>query len=373
MSIFSVVAMRRTKVSILANKTNGGILYRETLDLVSPKVNNFIQSKIKSLKLSEDLEDLLLDLPKKRKNAHLMRPTLTYLTHKVFGGQEDLKEILPVLAVSELNNYYCYLDNWILDDKSGIGSDKDKVRQVTIASQILRDLTQGVIEESNVPDNKKREISRRLAETTMRCYEGQFQDLQMITESFSKYLSEEEYLDEYKRKSELQSGHLYGLSGEIGGILANVKSSERELLKNLFKTLGTGMHMSNDLGDFGLLVNEDGSFKPYQDQMADIKNGRMTYPIYYTLRPGSVEERLALENMIGNNRATGQESLAAARAILTSGAYDESKKILGEYYKKFKRLVHELPECPERNAISSTGRIIKENKYLNALKSAATS
>jgi geranylgeranyl pyrophosphate synthase len=347
---------------------NGGKLYRKTADLVSPSVNRFIQLKIKSLGLGGDLESLLLELPRRREGKHLLRPTLAYLTYQVFGGQESLEGVLPALAVSELNNDYCYLDNWILDDKSGIGSNKEKIRQITIASQMLRDLTQQVIEESELSANKKRDISEQVAKTTMKCYEGQFQDLQMTVDSLAKYPSDEEYLNAYREKSSLQSGDLYGLSGEIGAVIASAGQEQITLARDVCKTLGTGIHISCDLGDFAPFILEDGSFKLYQDQMADIRNGRLTYPTYYVLKNGSPIESRALRDLIGNISVTEQEMLMVSEAILTSGAFEAVKSMLKNYYHNFKHLVHQLPACPERDAISSVGKIIKENKYLAALK-----
>jgi geranylgeranyl pyrophosphate synthase len=349
-------------------KINGGELYHEIMSKVSLAVNKFIQKKIHSIGLPSDLKQIVLSLPKKREYKMIMRPTLSYLVYRAFEGKDSIENLSPILAVSELNNYYCYLDNWILDNKNNIGQDLRAIRNVTIASQVLRDLTQIVIEEASVSDNQKRKISQRLAETTIQCYDGQFKDLQMTIDNLSDYSDEKDYLNAYTEKSRLQSGGLYGLSGEIGAILANADQDQTLLARETCSTLGTGLHISNDLGDFAIFQEQDGSFKPYQDQLADIINGRLTFPAYYTLTHGTKQEKEVLQRIIGRTDATLEEKTEVSKVIVESGAYSETRKILNEYYHRFKSQVHQLPQCPERNALCSVGEIIRYNKYLKCFQ-----
>lgn len=347
-------------------KVNGGKVFQKTLKEVSPIVNQYVQEEIRNLRLPSKLEKELLGLPLKRESKDIMRPALTYLAYKSLGGNKTIEEISPLLAMSELNNYSCYLDNWILDNKNGVGNDSEKVNQITISSQILRELTQKVIESAKIPENQKREISKRLAETTIDCYNGQFRDLGMTVETIGEYKSDGDFLDAYLSKSHLQSGALYGLSGEIGAILAENNPNP---IYSAMNVLGTGLHVSNDLGDFALFTNEDGSFKPYQDQMADIKNGRMSFPIYYVLKHGNEEEKQALSNLIGNFNPSKEEMFGASKAIITSGAYEETrKKVLNRYWHFYKKLIKQLPSGMERDALSSVGKVITHNKYLAVLK-----
>ncbi|MCK5606063.1 polyprenyl synthetase family protein [Candidatus Pacearchaeota archaeon] len=347
-------------------KVNGGKIFGDALREISPIVNDYIQAQIKDLELPSDLEKKLLELPQKRQSKNILRPTLTYLTYKALGGQRTVEEVCPLLAISELNNYYCYLDNWILDNKNGVADNPEEVRKMTISSQIFRDLTQKVIEESPILGRQKREISERLAKTTMLCYEGQFKDLAMTIDTLSEYAGDDEFLKIYQEKSHLQSGFLYGLSGEIGAILAGETYDTVSLAMNL---LGTGVHISNDLGDFAIFTNEDGSFKLYQDQMADIINGRLSFPSYHVLKYGNEKERNSLIKLIGNRHSTDGEKMEASRSIMTSGAFDQTrKKLLNCYYSIYKKTIKQLPACPERDALSSVGEAIRYNKYLKALK-----
>ncbi len=347
---------------------NGGKLYGDIIKKISPKLNKFVQEKIKQENLPQELESILLELPKKRESKNIMRPSLTYLIYRMHQGQDSLEQISPLLAVSELNNYYCYLDNWILDGKNGIANDIPKIGKITIASQMLRDLTQKLIEEAPIAEDKKRRISKRLAETTMKCYEGQFKDLKMTLDTLPEYKSDEEYLNAYLRKSKLQSGFLYGLSGEIGAVLANAREKEIQTSRELLEILGTGLQISNDLGDFAVASEKNESFKIYQDQLADIINGRLTFPSYYVLKNGTEEEKETLKNIIGKKDATEEEKLKVSKVIFNSGAYKATREILNSYYHQFKRLVKQMPETKERCALSSVGEIIRYNKYLAEFK-----
>lgn len=350
------------------HKVNGGEVYKETTREVSIAVNDFIQNKIMQLSLPKDIENLLLSLPKKREGKDIMRPTISFLVYKLFNGQSDVNETVNLLAISELNNYYCYLDNWILDDKNNIGDDKDKVRKITIASAILRELTQRVIEESTLPDAVKVQVSLKLSRATIESYRGQELDLETTVSDVDSFESKDQYIQKYLYKSELQSGFLYGFSSELGCLMANCDDEEKRLIEEIFRLLGTAMHVSNDLGDFAISLGEDGSFKVYQDQMADIVNGRLTLPSYLVITEGSENEKETILSIVGDKNASEEKKVLIAKSVKSSGAYDQVRKLLNDLLHKYKKLVHQLPEGPTRDAISSMGETVRYNKYLKSFK-----
>ena len=126
--------------------------------------------------------------------------------------------------------------------------------------------------------------------------------------------------------------------------------------------LGTGLHIGNDLGDFAIL-QKDGDFKPYQDQMADLKNGRLTLPIYYVLKYGTKTQKEFFVEMVGKD-ITENHRIEILEVLHTSGAYDFCKKLLRKYYTEVKRLIKKLPESKEREILNYVSVIIRNNKYL---------
>ncbi len=364
-------AKKEVEMEIQTTKLNGGELYFQIIHEISPKVNNYIQDQIKELKLSENLETMLLKLPEKRKHTPIMRSNLTYLTYKTFGGQASIEELVPALAISELSNYFPYLDNWIFDNKNDCCSSRDNINMVVATSEIFRELTQKTIENLATSDETKRKISQTLIDASIKSYDGQTKDFGLTTEKINEFRSDEEFTKFYKNRARLLSGALYGVSAEIGALLAAQDEKAIQKARQFGEIFGTGLHTSNDLGDFALFLKEDsfrGAFRSYQDQLSDIMENRLTFPIFYILKHGSEEQVSALKKLIGNRTAALDEKKQASLAVLNSGAYKETKSMLNEYEHQLKTAIKEFPDNEYRDALSSMISILGCNKYLTALK-----
>lgn len=349
-------------------RRDGGGLYFRTIREVSAKVNDYVQDAVRGLGLSPQLESELLRLPQKRKGAGIMRSNLTYLLYRNLGGSASVGESVPGLAISELSNCHCYLDNWVFDNKNNCCADRNALAGITTASAILRELAQMAIHELDVTDATKIQISKSLAEVTIHSYHGQALDLGTSTANLHDFASDDAFLEHYSKRGLLLSGRLYGFSAELGALLAGKDWPDAEVAKKFGETLGSGIQASNDLGDFALFFDE-GSFRSYQDQLSDVIEGRLTLPIYYTMRYGSEGEKASLNNLIGKKHASSnEEKLLASKAILSSGAYSRSRLVLNSYRRKLKQTVRQLPQNEYRDALSSMAQTVCCNKYLTALK-----
>lgn len=124
------------------------------------------------------------------------------------------------------------------------------------------------------------------------------------------------------------------------------------------------------MGDFALKkFVESTGFKDYQDQLADLANGRLTFPIYYVMKHGTEQEKQAFKKIIHNESATQEDYLAASNAVHTSGAFEFGKKFIRRYYKDAKNMIHKnFPESRERGILSAIPSSIISNKFLTALK-----
>lgn len=304
--------------------------YFRLLKETSDKTNEFVRNKIKSFgHLGHSRNAILfqevLRLPEARKNKNILRAVLTELVYRNLGG--SARDIIPALALSEINNCNAYLDNWILDDKKQIwsgGDTRETVSRITLASGIFRELLDEVVMDLDTSDSNKLLIIKILSQAMARSYQGQELDLRMTIDNLDSY-DDQSYFRSYIRKSMLQSGYLYGVSTEIGAILAEASEDSRLLAKKIGETIGTGLHISNDLGDFAIFDTEGGDFKNYQDQMADLKNGRLSLPVYYALKNGTKEDRLAILKIVENKGVTTEDKIAVAQAIHSSGAFEYCK------------------------------------------------
>ena len=341
-------------------------LYFDSLRKISSGVHDFIDIEIKKLQKTtpDKLFQEIKTLPIKRKGKNILRSLLTFLVYKSITKKEN-KDLVALCALSELNNYNAYLDNWILDNKNNVwGTEyvKEKISYITIASGIYRELIDKIICGLNIPNEQKMSIVNVLQLAMTYSYQGQAQDIEMSVNTIDRYKTDKEYIDLYVRKSFLQSGYLYGASAEIGAIMANASFDETLTTKELGEVLGTGLHISNDLGDFAIL-QEDGDFKPYQDQMADLRNGRLTLPIYYVLKHGTEKQKEVFKDSVGKN-LTHADRIEILEILHISGAYNFCKKLIRKYYTETKKIILKLPESQERSILSYASVIIRNNKYL---------
>lgn len=338
------------------------------------KINNYIKNfeNIGKFNRYKKLHEQMLKLPEARINKNIMRSTITDLIYRLYSGNQDT-DIIPALAISEINNINAYLDNIILDNKKNIweGADaRKKISEATITSAIFRELTEAIITKLETSDSNKIKIIKSLSECMTKSYQGQQLDIETGVNEINNFKNDKSYLRWYLIKSKLQSGFLYGFSAKLGAILATASESQIIKAEKLGQTIGLGIHISNDLGDFAIKeFTESTGFKYYQDQLADLKNGRLTFPIYYVLTHGTEQEKQALLNIVNNKSATQKDFLIASRAIHTSGTFEFGKKFIRRYYKDAKKMIHEnFPESRERGILSAIPSAIISNKFLTALK-----
>ena len=284
-------------------------------------------------------------------------------------------QFISFLERSNLKRFIAlFCEDAVLDNKSGVWEDRkvrERVSSVTISSGIFRELSEKVILDIQTSDENKINILRSLSECMAKSYQGQKLDLESSVDNVNNFKDDKEFLHWYLIKSKLQSGFLYGFSAKLGAILAQATEKQIEKAEQIGQIIGLGVHMSNDLGDFAVAdeTKESTGFKLYQDQMADLKNGRLTLPIYYVLKYGTEAEREALLKVAGNNNATREELVAAAKTIHSSGAFEFGKKFIRRYYKKSKNLIHKsFSKSEDRDVLSAMPGIIISNKYLTLLK-----
>jgi isopentenyl-diphosphate delta-isomerase len=345
---------------------DSGKEYYKISQQVSLEVNKYIIKKIKSKKLPENLEKFMLKLPTKRKDNSIMRSSLTYIIYKNLGGNKKINELLSILSISELSNYFSYLDNWILDNKNNCNKDFETIKKITIASEIFRELCQECIEESDLTNQLKRQISEKIFDTSIKLYKGQMQDIELTIDKINSFKTDEDFFKYYEEKSKLCSGYWYGLSFELGALILNKNNTK--LINQLGNKFGTSLHISNDLGDFGLFYIKSDSFKEYQDQLADLINKRLTLPIYLTLKYGNENEINALLKVIKKPKDE-KLKINASKAIFTSGSFHRILVILKKYENEITSEIKTvLPDNKYRNMIESVLSIITTNKYLKDLK-----
>ncbi len=358
------------------NKVKYFDMLRSTGEIVHKKVNEYI-SQTEHMNESNRLKTLfekMMILPEARKEKGVMRSLLTQLVFDCCGGSKEL-DISSALASSEINNINAYLDNILLDNKKRVLNANhsemvEKITSITITSGIFREIFEKTICDLPCSEEHKLRILKATSSAMTKSYIGQELDIELTIDKLDNIGNDQEYLSQYIRKSKLQSGYLYGLSAEIGAILANANEDSIDLAREIGETIGLGLHINNDFGDFAPLTKGSTGFKVYQDQFADLRNGRLSLPIFHVLRHGSEQQKNLFNKISSGQQCTEEEFNEAALAILDSGAYDLCKKISRRYENKAKTLIHKLPESESRDLLSTMSSIIRSNKFLVELKKA---
>lgn len=344
--------------------------YFNKLNECSIKVHNFIEQKINELP-ANFFNEVVQKILEKRKLKNTFRPFLTKCAFDVLSNKNhDSENYIPLYALSEINNISLYLDNWILDNKNDIwnnSNQKEIIGKTIIASAIIREIGEKIIFDLDILPSQKKDVLKSLSEATIQSYVGQNIDMGMSVENIETYTSDKQYLEKYIEKSLLQSGYLYGISTKIGAILADSNQETVNLVEKLGQIIGTGLHISNDLGDFAI-INSEGGFKDYQDQMSDIRNGRLTLPIYWVLKNGTKDEQQIFKEAFNKKDLTDEQKLLIIKAIHNSGAFTYCKKIIRQYYTDAKKIIKMLPDNENRIILSTALSIIRNNKYISNLK-----
>jgi len=336
--------------------------YFASMERISGAVDSELESLVQ--KIGCDNDSHLKGLLQKRKGKPKARPYLTQLCYELSGG-EGL--ITQANAVSEMNNINMYLDNWILDDKNSVWNNRSRISDITISSQVSRELTDLLIKSIGLDSDTELRLRDMLNRAIISCYKGQKTDLEMTIDTSEDYADEKYFLEAYKKKCESTSGQLYAFSTTLGGIMAKADDRQMEALHDFGKAYGTGLHISNDLGDFALFEHET-TLKSYQDQMADLMNRRLTLPIYLALKYGTQGHKMTLLK-VASGVHTEEHKILASRAIIESGSYERTMSVVKDYWRTCRDILHaNYPKCPQRDKLSRTLSTIRSNKYLTNIK-----
>ncbi|HRH32786.1 MAG TPA: polyprenyl synthetase family protein [bacterium] len=349
--------------------------YFKYLEENSRKVEPIILSFFREIKKNEKLFEIFEPLLLKRLKHKQLRTTITRLAYQICGGK-DIKKILPVCSVMELHNMYAYWHNWIFDNKNSVwdGNIKDirqHINNIIISAAITREVIIKEINKFDVTTRQKQIIQDALSSSFLELYKGQYIDINLSVDDYKFFKNEEEFLKVYENKSNLQSGSSYGLSGYIGAILAGADEHTAQIIEGISRLLGTGLHISNDLGDFSLPRKNKSTFgKAYQDQMADLRGGRLTWPVFLILMKGTKKE-ITLIQQISKLQALDKEKMNKVVSIIK--AHDISgyivKYLRKNYLNVAKKKLHEsFKPSLQRDMFSEMLSIIRSNKFLVELK-----
>jgi geranylgeranyl pyrophosphate synthase len=309
----------------------------------------------------------LLAVLELRRERPLFKPFLVYLSSTCCRStrpRNQLAATLHLAAAAELINIASYQCNSALDEKNGVFSEMEKDEQQLAAALSREAATQLSLEPAVSPSINAAQL---LGEAYSSIARGQLLDLFDLTLARLNALGDfDRFLSRYLLRCELLSGVFTGNCALLGARAGGSPVSEQLLLAEFGMNLGIAMQIANDIGD--LLPPSAGASvkRPYQDLFSDLRNGRLTLPIYLLLRHSRPAERRLLRS-VGEAlherppRLTDLE--AVARLFASSPAWDEARATARMFARRAKAALHRLPNSPSTPYLSCMASIVKTNKY----------
>ena len=180
-------------------------LYFDSLRKISSDVHKFIDIEINKLQKTtpKELFRQIQNLPAKRKGVNILRSVITLLVYKSLT-KESNNNLIALCALSELNNYNAYLDNWILDNKNNVWEterSREKISYITIVSGVYRELVDKVTFDTDISNEQKLRIVSIIQSAMIRSYQGQARDMEMSIQTIDRYTTDAEYIAAYTEKS----------------------------------------------------------------------------------------------------------------------------------------------------------------------------
>lgn len=332
----------------------------ETSCMVMPIIRASVEKAVFGV---PELEKHLFLLFEHREDKQLLKPTLFRLAYELCGGKE-FERYLPFAAACEMLNISSYQANSSFDNKLGVLSNEDKDGQV-MAAMITRELAARLvyqISDGFIGEKKLRELAECISTSNLFIYKAQHYDLNVLSFSnrrmFEHYIQDRElYLRDYHKRCYFGSGIFSGQVALAGAIAADADNAHRDALTKFGEIYGTALHKINDLGDF--LPGEERHGRIYQDFFCDIRNGRLTLPVYelYTKHYNVYLDIISSLN--GENPNYEEVHSLFKRLNIVDIVKKDAK---GSFYAA-KRCLKDIPFPEKKGGLFSMLSILKSNKY----------
>jgi geranylgeranyl pyrophosphate synthase len=332
--------------------------YFQKMRETSEAVNPFIIESIRTLE--NDLYELIKNLPpfkKRSEKTEKLRPFLLRLSYELNEGK-SWRELIPIAAAVEMLNISTYFDNAVLDSKGNVTNESDYI----IAGRLLRNIATKIVRENYANEN----LEKLIEDIDFTIYTGQYSDLHNFYYDKVKNMAPEEFYKIYIGRCQKLTGKFLSNVAFMGSILSG--SSNEDI--GLFGTnLGISVQIINDIGDFVPPERKRGIDieKIYQDQYSDIKNGKITLPVFYALNKQEFEKSYLVEVITGIRRSN-VDLQRVTDILLSSGAIEYSKKVASYFGKTAKKILNKFKKSEARDYLSLMTQIYRTNKYICTLK-----
>lgn len=293
--------------------------------------------------ISIHLENLVGPDLLKRASSHLIlsggkriRPVLTLSITELLGG--DVENALPAASAIEFLHNFTLIHDDIMDrDEFRRGVKTTHIlfgeSLAILAGDYLFSMVFGIIAR-NYSGEKARLLTKLLAEASENICIGQAMDINP-----DKYVRNEE---EYLRMIYLKTASLIEAATASGAVLAD-RYDDIEMFRNFGNYIGVAFQIADDI--LGLIGDPKITGKPVGN---DIRNGKRTLPVLYSLNRMSSGEREKFLNVFGDAEASDEEVSEAIKLVVDHGGVEYSRSLMRSYADKAIKILMSFDESETR-------------------------
>ncbi len=342
--------------------------FKYTTEVVKPYLIGYLKRIKKS---NQGLYDSIMYFSSARvdKMTLLQKPFITRLVYQACGG-DNWEKYAPIFALTELLNISSYQANLSLDGKKEITSKQQRGNQF-ISAMITRELIDMELHclDGLVNSSTQQKLSSCFSTSNMAIYEGQYLDSFFLKIDTYDFTSFDKYVEDYVLRCTNLSGVFTQQSALIGAILADASESYLVAVQRFGLKFGTALHMLNDLSDIipQSLVN-DTTLKKAQDQFSDLRNGKLTAPIAYSLFCKRMTRDRNILMGVGTSNLSLQKQKAICEMLTDNGSIQFARSLISKLRKEAKYELHLLDKSKYRDFLSILCSQLKSNKYYYSLR-----
>lgn len=345
-------------------------LMRETSEEALPLIRQHIDSLREVEPEFHSIMSYVLD----RRNGELMlKPFLLRLTYELCGGT-DWRKTIPAGAAFELLNLSSYQANSAFDNKHAVLSTPQKCSQF-MAAMVTRELALECLAaaEQDFDGSLLDAIRTDLSICNKHIYIAQHFDMNVLTlANLKRYTDRDSFLLDYKARCYHGSGIFSGKCARAGAILAGAPQNSASSVLRFGEEFGTGIQVMNDLADF-VPPDVDGVVgRGFQDQLSDIRNGRLTFGCYLLFREAGQSGKDLLSLLKQGNGISEGELREIAALLVDSGASDTVTEYAKAFSTRAKDALSGFPDSLEKSALSLMVCVCHDNKFVKALRKCST-
>jgi geranylgeranyl pyrophosphate synthase len=344
--------------------------YIDYLNDTSAQVSPFILEILQQYaELDAELYDGIMFLVSRRLGKPLLKPALLRATYELCGGK-DWENIIPACAAFELINISSYQANSAFDNKLGVLTKNQKDTQF-IASMATREVAEECLAfmHGTFDRDMLANVADCLSLSNKYIYTAQHWDINLLTlANKERYATPDYFIQEYTKRCHYGSGVFTGQCAYSGALLAGADTTDLEAMRRFGESYGTALHMINDLGDY-VPGDPDGMHtRDYQDQYSDLRNRRLTLPLFLLLRKLSDGSEYRMAERITAAEVQKDDLLEVTRMLIRHGIGGEIRREVSGHIKQARDQLRPFSKNPARWRLKLMLSIGRSNKYYGLLR-----